>query len=174
MKCRRKSRFRLRSIFMGICFSIEQDHHQLSLEHHQLSSKGSHRQGHDSDQSPSKLNRPDSSRVQSLSPTLSVPRDVTDLRQNPGYTNVDIFTYEEMTLATKHFRPDFILGEGGFGVVYKGVINGSIRPGCETTYVAIKELNPDGLQGDREWLVFALSCVLIYLFLRRNVLVLSI
>ncbi|CAN1293558.1 Probable serine/threonine-protein kinase PBL17 [Linum perenne] len=50
-----------------------------------------------------------------------------------------------MKLATKQFRPDLILGEGGFGVVYKGVID-------ETKTVAIKELNPDGLQGDREWL----------------------
>ncbi|CAI0628075.1 unnamed protein product [Linum tenue] len=47
-----------------------------------------------------------------------------------------------MALATKYFRPDFILGEGGFGVVYKGVIDESVRPGYPTTYVAIKELNP--------------------------------
>ncbi|KAJ0240942.1 Serine-threonine/tyrosine-protein kinase [Hirschfeldia incana] len=80
------------------------------------------------------------------------PKNIKDLQSNPGYENVDIFTYEEMKLATKQFRPDFILGEGGFGVVYKGVIDESVRPGYKSTKVAIKELNPEGFQGDREWL----------------------
>ncbi|GFP82162.1 serine/threonine-protein kinase at5g01020 [Phtheirospermum japonicum] len=75
-----------------------------------------------------------------------------DLRQGPGNGDLDIFTYEEMKLATKHFRPDQVLGDGGFGFVYKGVINDSVRPGYKTTTVAIKELDPEGLQGDREWL----------------------
>lgn len=79
--------------------------------------------------------------------------NVKDLRQNPGNSNLDIFTYEEMKLATKHFRPDQVLGEGGFGIVYKGVIDENVRPGYKTTRVAIKELDPEGLQGDREWLV---------------------
>ncbi|OMP08297.1 hypothetical protein COLO4_06605 [Corchorus olitorius] len=79
-------------------------------------------------------------------------KDVKDLRKNPGYSNVDIFTYEETRLATKQFRPDYILGEGGFGVVYKGVIDENVRPGYKSTAVAVKELNPDGFQGDREWL----------------------
>ncbi|XP_010245737.1 PREDICTED: serine/threonine-protein kinase At5g01020 isoform X1 [Nelumbo nucifera] len=80
------------------------------------------------------------------------PKNVKDLRQNPGYSNVDIFTYNEMRLATKNFRPDQILGEGGFGIVYKGILDENVRPGYKSTQVAIKELNPDGFQGDREWL----------------------
>ncbi|CAN1185695.1 Probable serine/threonine-protein kinase PBL17 [Linum perenne] len=80
------------------------------------------------------------------------PMNVSELRNNPGYSNVDIFTYQEMRMATKFFRPDFILGDGGFGVVYKGVIDEDVRPGYATTAVAIKELDPEGLQGDREWL----------------------
>ncbi|KMT17640.1 hypothetical protein BVRB_2g035890 [Beta vulgaris subsp. vulgaris] len=83
---------------------------------------------------------------------LFTPKDVKELRQHPEYSNVDIFTFEEMKLATKHFRPDLILGEGGFGVVYRGVIDESVRPGYKTTEVAIKQLNPNGFQGDREWL----------------------
>ncbi|KAE8726293.1 putative receptor-like protein kinase [Hibiscus syriacus] len=79
-------------------------------------------------------------------------KDVKDLQQNPGYSNVDVYTYEETRKATKEFRPDYILGEGGFGVVYKGVIDENVRPGYKSTAVAVKELNRDGFQGDREWL----------------------
>ncbi|KAE8675012.1 Serine/threonine-protein kinase [Hibiscus syriacus] len=55
-------------------------------------------------------------------------------------------------LATKQFRPDYILGEDNFGVIYKGVIDKIVRPGYKSTAVSVKELNPDGFQGDREWL----------------------
>ncbi|KAK9097608.1 hypothetical protein Sjap_023105 [Stephania japonica] len=80
------------------------------------------------------------------------PKNVTDLRKNPGYSNVDIFTYNEMRIATKNFRPDQILGEGGFGIVYKGVIDDNVKEGYKSTQVAIKVLDPEGYQGDREWL----------------------
>ncbi|KAG8484944.1 hypothetical protein CXB51_021220 [Gossypium anomalum] len=89
---------------------------------------------------------------------LTPARDVKDLRQNPGYDNVCIFTYEETRLATNEFRPDHIIGEGGFGVVYKGVIDEKVKPGYPTTVVAVKELNPDGFQGDREWLLIGYCC----------------
>jgi len=83
--------------------------------------------------------------------------NIKELREGAGYRNVHIFTYNELRLATKQFRPDFILGEGGFGVVYKGVIDDSVRAGYKSTEVAIKELNREGFQGDREWLVSYLT-----------------
>lgn len=65
------------------------------------------------------------------------------------------FSYNELKLATRTFRPDSLLGEGGFGCVFKGWINefGStpVKPGTGLT-VAVKTLNHDGLQGHREWL----------------------
>ncbi|KAH6791139.1 Protein kinase superfamily protein [Perilla frutescens var. frutescens] len=65
------------------------------------------------------------------------------------------FTYNELKLATRSFRPDSLLGEGGFGCVFKGWVNenGStpVKPGTGLT-VAVKTLNHDGLQGHREWL----------------------
>ncbi|GMG99265.1 hypothetical protein Nepgr_001105 [Nepenthes gracilis] len=82
----------------------------------------------------------------------NIPKNVKELRRNPGYSNADIFTFEEMKLATKLFRPDLIIGEGGFGVVYKAIIDDTVRTGYKTTEVAIKQLNPNGFQGDREWL----------------------
>ncbi|GJM97754.1 hypothetical protein PR202_ga14706 [Eleusine coracana subsp. coracana] len=82
---------------------------------------------------------------------LAPPKDVEDL-QVEGYGNVNIFTYNELRAATKNFRPDQILGEGGFGVVYKGVIDENVRAGFPSRQVAVKELNPEGFQGDKEWL----------------------
>ncbi|XP_074564050.1 serine/threonine-protein kinase PBL34-like [Curcuma longa] len=64
------------------------------------------------------------------------------------------FTFQELKSATGNFRPDSILGEGGFGYVFKGWIeeNGTTpaKPGTGLT-VAVKSLKPDALQGHREW-----------------------
>ncbi|KAL9253326.1 Serine/threonine-protein kinase PBL34-like protein [Drosera capensis] len=65
------------------------------------------------------------------------------------------FTFNDLKLATRNFRPESLLGEGGFGCVFKGWIeeNGTApaRPGTGLT-VAVKTLNHDGLQGHKEWL----------------------
>ncbi|XP_010915106.1 serine/threonine-protein kinase PBL34 isoform X2 [Elaeis guineensis] len=65
------------------------------------------------------------------------------------------FTFHELKLATRNFRPESLLGEGGFGCVFKGWIeeNGTapVKPGTGLT-VAVKTLNHDGLQGHKEWL----------------------
>ncbi|CAN1761943.1 Probable serine/threonine-protein kinase PBL17 [Linum perenne] len=137
---------------MGLCFSIDK-HHQLSKE--RLNFFTGSWKGSDSLRCSAALNKQgsfDDSQSIRRNKVPKVVRNVSDLRKNPGYSNVNTFTYKEMKLATEQFRPDLILGEGGFGVVYKGVIDESVRPGYSSKTVAIKELNPDGLQGDREWL----------------------
>ncbi|KAL9427388.1 hypothetical protein AB3S75_029558 [Citrus x aurantiifolia] len=65
------------------------------------------------------------------------------------------FMFNDLKLATRNFRPESLLGEGGFGCVFKGWVeeNGTapVKPGTGLT-VAVKTLNHDGLQGHKEWL----------------------
>ncbi|GAB2298435.1 hypothetical protein Dimus_032500 [Dionaea muscipula] len=56
------------------------------------------------------------------------------------------FSYEELKDATNSFQPASILGEGGFGIVFKGVLS-------DGTAVAIKRLTGGGQQGGKEFLV---------------------
>ena len=66
------------------------------------------------------------------------------------------FTFNDLKSCTRNFRPDSLLGQGGFGCVFKGWIEehgtAPVRPGTGLT-VAVKILNQGGLQGHREWLV---------------------
>ncbi|CAN8234448.1 unnamed protein product [Cochlearia groenlandica] len=56
------------------------------------------------------------------------------------------FTFKELAAATKNFRDDNMIGKGGFGSVFKGrLYSGQV--------VAIKQLNPDGHQGNQEFIV---------------------
>ncbi|GKV04264.1 hypothetical protein SLEP1_g16442 [Rubroshorea leprosula] len=83
----------------------------------------------------------------------STPRNFEDSRKNAVlYTDVIAFTLYELETITKSFRYDYILGEGGFGTVYKGYIDENVRVGLKSLPVAVKVLNKEGLQGHREWL----------------------
>lgn len=88
----------------------------------------------------------------------STPRNLEDFRKNSVlYTHVIAFTLYELETITKSFRSDYILGEGGFGTVYKGYIDENVRVGLKSLPVAVKVLNKEGLQGHREWLVCLFS-----------------
>lgn len=91
--------------------------------------------------------------VSDLSDPTSTPRNFEDSRKNALlYTHVIAFTLFELETITKSFRSDYILGEGGFGTVYKGYIDENVRVGLKSLPVAVKVLNKEGLQGHREWL----------------------
>uniref|UniRef100_A0A2N9H448 non-specific serine/threonine protein kinase n=1 Tax=Fagus sylvatica TaxID=28930 RepID=A0A2N9H448_FAGSY len=83
--------------------------------------------------------------------TRPSPRSKGDILSSP---NLKPFTFNELKNATRNFRPDGLLGEGGFGYVYKGWIDeqtlGAGRPGCGMV-VAVKKLKPEGFQGHKEW-----------------------
>ncbi|KAH6779226.1 Protein kinase superfamily protein [Perilla frutescens var. hirtella] len=127
---------------MGSCLSVQEEQHQQQRENSSCGKPGIYVDS----QSPLKSGSVSSNTF------VIIPKNIKDLRQSPGNGDLDIFTYEEMKLATKHFRPDQVLGEGGFGSVYKGVIDERVRPGYKTTQIAVKVLDPESLQGDREWL----------------------
>ncbi|KAI3949233.1 hypothetical protein MKW92_050901 [Papaver armeniacum] len=66
------------------------------------------------------------------------------------------FTFRELAAATKNFRPESLLGEGGFGRVYRGFLESTGQA------VAVKQLDKDGLQGNREFLVEVLMLSLLH------------
>ncbi|XP_071726333.1 probable serine/threonine-protein kinase PIX13 [Rutidosis leptorrhynchoides] len=64
------------------------------------------------------------------------------------------FTYSELKSATRNFRPDTILGEGGFGRVFKGWVDGETYAPSKVGIgipVAVKKSNQDSAQGLKEW-----------------------
>lgn len=62
------------------------------------------------------------------------------------------FSVAELKTVTQNFSNSQVIGEGGFGQVYKGYIDEKLRPGIRAQPVAIKLMDQDGLQGHREWL----------------------
>ncbi|ONK72286.1 uncharacterized protein A4U43_C04F17760 [Asparagus officinalis] len=65
--------------------------------------------------------------------------------------NLRIFTFSELKNATRNFSRALMIGEGGFGCVYRGMIRISEDPSRKIE-IAIKQLNRKGLQGHKEWL----------------------
>ncbi|KAJ8759590.1 hypothetical protein K2173_007220 [Erythroxylum novogranatense] len=69
--------------------------------------------------------------------------------------NLKSFSVNELKNATKNFRSETMLGEGGFGCVYKGWIDeNTLAPTRSGTgiVVAVKKLKAESSQGHKEWL----------------------
>ncbi|KAL8038019.1 hypothetical protein ABFS82_11G076300 [Erythranthe guttata] len=81
---------------------------------------------------------------------ISLPKDLPD-----SQIAAQTFTFRELANATNNFRPDCFLGEGGFGRVYKGRLSTGQA-------VAVKQLDRNGLQGNREFLVEVLMLSLLH------------
>ena len=63
-----------------------------------------------------------------------------------------IFSFTELKVATKNFRPNTILGGGGFGQVFKGWLEDKEQAKSGNgTVIAVKKLNSESLQGFQEW-----------------------
>ncbi|GMY39332.1 receptor-like protein kinase FERONIA [Fagus crenata] len=59
------------------------------------------------------------------------------------------FSLDEIKTATNNFHEELIIGRGGFGNVYKGLIDKGLTD--DGTTVAIKRLNPESRQGAKEF-----------------------
>ncbi|RZC45741.1 hypothetical protein C5167_038684 [Papaver somniferum] len=76
-------------------------------------------------------------------------------RSIPSGTTARSFTFRELVSATKNFKISHLIGEGGFGKVYKGCIEtGEI--------VAVKQLAKNSLQGNQEFIVEVLMLSLLH------------
>nr|GMD45057.1 probable serine/threonine-protein kinase NAK [Ipomoea batatas] len=79
-------------------------------------------------------------------------RSVGEILQSPNLKN---FSLSELKAATRNFRPDSVVGEGGFGLVFKGWVDehtlAAAKPGSGIV-IAVKKLNQEGWQGHKEWL----------------------
>ncbi|KAK8622889.1 hypothetical protein V6N13_117788 [Hibiscus sabdariffa] len=77
------------------------------------------------------------------------------IKKGKGDTNAKSFDYSDLCSATNNFNPDNQLGEGGFGRVYKGQVDNPNQ------VVAVKQLDRNGYQGNKEFLVEVLMLSLL-------------
>ncbi|PIN00592.1 Serine/threonine protein kinase [Handroanthus impetiginosus] len=68
----------------------------------------------------------------------------------------EIFTFRELANATENFNPELLVGEGGFGRVYKGYLKKTNQ------VVAVKQLDRNGVQGNREFLAEVLTLSMVH------------
>ncbi|XP_031287519.1 serine/threonine-protein kinase PCRK1 [Pistacia vera] len=70
--------------------------------------------------------------------------------------DLKVFSFAELKSATRGFSRALLIGEGGFGCVYRGVVRVSdhqeINGADSKLDVAIKQLNRHGFQGHKEWI----------------------
>ncbi|WZY83241.1 hypothetical protein YC2023_029625 [Brassica napus] len=78
-------------------------------------------------------------------------RRQSDEAEQSEETTLKIFSFRELATATKNFRQECLLGEGGFGRVYKGTLKSTGQ------VVAVKQLDKHGLHGNKEFQTEVLS-----------------
>ncbi|KAG2243366.1 hypothetical protein Bca52824_094786 [Brassica carinata] len=79
---------------------------------------------------------------------------ISDSGQILESPHLRVFSFLELTTATKNFRPESMLGEGGFGKVYRGWIQAeTLAPseGGSGVIVAVKRLSSESFQGFDAW-----------------------
>ena len=74
--------------------------------------------------------------------------------------NLKVYSFADLVTATKNFKPESMLGQGGFGKVYRGWIDAKTLAPSKVgsgMIVAVKRLNSESVQGFAEWRVRSLS-----------------
>ncbi|XP_057508527.1 LOW QUALITY PROTEIN: probable serine/threonine-protein kinase PBL26 [Actinidia eriantha] len=80
----------------------------------------------------------------------------TDFLRTTNNIAAQTLTFRELAAATKNFRQECLVREGGFGRVYKGRLEKTGQ------VVAVKQLDWNGLQGNGEFLVEVLMLSLLH------------
>ncbi|XP_042510004.1 serine/threonine-protein kinase PCRK1-like [Macadamia integrifolia] len=75
-----------------------------------------------------------------------------DLFSQRRPNDLRVFSFSELRSATRGFSRALMIGEGGFGCVYRAVVTVSDDDPDAKMDVAIKQLNRSGLQGHKEWI----------------------
>ncbi|GMI67120.1 avrPphB susceptible 1 [Hibiscus trionum] len=107
-------------------------------------------QGKKSKQPPHVSSGVDSKSGEAIRPEPSTPKE-----EPISASRAQTFTYRQLANATKNFRAESMIGQGGFGSVYKGKLESG-------QVVAIKKLDKTGLQGEKEFLVEFLMLSLLH------------
>ncbi|XP_073118486.1 probable serine/threonine-protein kinase PBL7 [Henckelia pumila] len=102
----------------------------------------------------SRLEGPSLYKMEAVNNELKMKKASKD--EGSMHTGPRTFTFRELAVATENFRPDLILSEGGYGRLYKGRLKGSKQ------IVAVKQIDRNGLQGNREFFVEVLMLSLIH------------
>ncbi|XP_009766390.1 putative serine/threonine-protein kinase PBL25 [Nicotiana tabacum] len=102
--------------------------------------------------------RPQSSQPEKIRNVPAETRHQNSSKKDEENKNIaaQTFTYRELATATKNFRQEYLIGEGGFGRVYKGRLDKTGQ------VIAVKQLDRNGLQGNREFLVEVLMLSLLH------------
>lgn len=76
-----------------------------------------------------------------------------DLLSQRRTNDLRVFSFSELKSATRGFNRGLLIGEGGFGCVYRGVVKVPDDHDSDSKMdVAIKQLNRHGFQGHKEWI----------------------
>ncbi|KAL8538645.1 hypothetical protein ACS0TY_000605 [Phlomoides rotata] len=89
-----------------------------------------------------------SQNISDISSASSAINSFAGLSQRPS--NLRMFTFSELKTATKNFSRALMLGEGGFGPVYRGILR-ETEDSSKRVDIAVKQLSSRGLQGHKEW-----------------------
>ncbi|XP_048562901.1 probable serine/threonine-protein kinase PBL7 isoform X1 [Triticum urartu] len=110
---------------------------------------------HDDDEDSGGIDHGVASESSESAPLKTESAHMEGIQRNGTHNEATIFTLRELVDATKNFSKDFQLGRGGFGCVYKAYLN-------DGQVVAVKQLDLNGLQGNREFLVEVLMLNLLH------------
>ncbi|XP_010471538.1 PREDICTED: protein kinase 2B, chloroplastic-like [Camelina sativa] len=135
---------------MGNCFGSSSKNEDVNVDDSSVNSKPFSRANSDTGRS-SNLSYPWSlkpliTRKCEANSTLPAPREEGDSMHSQYLKS---FTLDELKNATGNFCPESLIGEGGFGFVHKGCVNGG--PAGIEVAVAVKNLKTEGFQGHKEW-----------------------